>query len=499
MTIFTVEHDGFDQDQFELLLPDTPALEASRERLAHLLPHPDALLMDVFALLFKLTFKVRPEKEVEASVLLNRRIVRSLRDDPRLEALRTRSALDARRSMELLATLAGMIADGLSSRETVVASELVVGMDAKDDEARMTQLEAEKENLESLPWSEATKSQLKKGLDEDQRRLRQELKRKRGAQKKSADDLPVNFDHAMSGALEALDQGQTDVDEAMAAFGLGSGQDQRTDGVLRAELGRKLARSKKLRLLARLLGAFKEVANEARRNKIQRAPQTLHDVSQGRDLDRLLPSELLGLRRSSRLHRAFLRRYAESELLRYELRGPKQTGPMIICVDGSSSMAGSREIWSKAIALTFAEIARRQRRRCLGLIFSGGEQLWEVELSRPPRATGRARVSMDAVSGFAEHFPGGGTSFEEPLRRGLEALTEGPYRRGDLVFITDGEASVTRTLLDEVEAARRRRRFFVQGIALGEARPASLSFCDDIRTVHDLADDSLADLFAKVG
>ncbi len=496
---FTVEHDGFDRDQFASLLPDATGLEAARERLGHLLPHPDALLMDVFALLYKLTFRVRLEKELDASVLLNRRIVRSLRDDPKLEALRSHTALDARRSIEVLGPLAGLIADALSSRETVVASELVVGMDAKDDEAKLERLDAEKTHLDEMPWSEETKSDLKRSLDQDQRRLRQDLKRKRGEQKKSADDLPVSFDHAMSGALASLESGQADVDEAMAAFGIGSGQDQKTDAATRAELGRKLARSKKLRLLARLLGAFKEVANEARRNKIQRAPQTLHDVSRGRELDRLLPSELLGLRSSSKLHRAFLRRFAESELLRYELRGPKQSGPMVVCVDGSSSMAGSREIWAKAVALTFAEIARRQRRRCLGLIFSGGEELWEVELSKPPRATGRSQVSMEAVSNFAEHFPGGGTSFEEPLRRALEALTEKPYRRGDVVFITDGEASVSRPLVEDVDAARRRMRFFVQGIAVGEANPSSLGFCDDVRSVHDLADDSLADLFAKVG
>ena len=60
------------------------------------------------------------------------------------------------------------------------------------------------------------------------------------------------------------------------------------------------------------------------------------------------------------LRKDFHRRFLDQELLQYSLRGveEKGKGPMIVCLDGSSSMAGDKEIWSKAVTLTLLEIAR---------------------------------------------------------------------------------------------------------------------------------------------
>ena len=55
------------------------------------------------------------------------------------------------------------------------------------------------------------------------------------------------------------------------------------------------------------------------------------------------------------LRKDFYRRFLDQELIQYSLRGveEKGKGPMIVCLDGSSSMAGDKEIWSKAVTLTF--------------------------------------------------------------------------------------------------------------------------------------------------
>ena len=208
--------------------------------------------------------------------------------------------------------------------------------------------------------------------------------------------------------------------------------------------------------LARLVGAMRRIGVRGSASTRARSPQETHSITTGNDLGRVLPSELGGLRASgpgrlARLRRAdFLRRFVEHQLLQYRLEAPAQRGPMVICLDGSGSMQGSKELWGKAVALTLMEIARRERRRCLAIIFSSGSPPFEVELlgkGTHRRSGQRAEVRDDDVMRFAEHFPGGGTDFGPPLERALEAVTEGDYRRGDIVFITDGQATVAEPLL----------------------------------------------------
>ena len=113
---------------------------------------------------------------------------------------------------------------------------------------------------------------------------------------------------------------------------------------------------------------------------------------------------------------------------------------MIVCLDGSSSMAGEKEIWSKAVALTLLEIARRQRRRFRFVCFSSPETpLFTLDLN--PRD--HHLVREDRALDVAEYFPGGGTDFETPLDAALETLAAARYRRGDVVLITDGECRVS--------------------------------------------------------
>jgi uncharacterized protein with von Willebrand factor type A (vWA) domain len=487
-----VDHDGFDREVYESIRGRFPAVDEATQRLGRLLPHGEALVFDLFSVLYKLNVRVRPKAQVDASALMNRRIVRSVFDDPRLDELRARCALDAERAGEALGLLAHRVAEGLTTGDRVVASELMTGMEADQDERELYELKAQRAHLKDVDWPDDVKGPLARALDDDIRRAKSRIKTRRGDLDQSAEQLPVSFDHDVGGALDDLNQGMGELDEAMGALGLGSGNGK-VDSRLRLELGHRLSKSKKLRLLARLVGAFKEVAFEARRKKVSRSPQTLHDVAMGRDLDHLLPAELLGLRPGP-LHREFRRRYAENQLLHYALEGPKSKGPMVVCVDGSSSMHGSSEIWAKAVALTLVELARRQRRRCWGIIFSGGPECHEVELAAP-RATS---LAPQAVFEFAEHFPGGGTSFTEPLERALQRLTDRAYRRGDIVFITDGEAHVPPELVTRVDEARRRQGFKVRSVGIGDARLDTLkAFSDDVRRV-DPASDSLADLFYEV-
>ena len=140
------------------------------------------------------------------------------------------------------------------------------------------------------------------------------------------------------------------------------------------ELGQRLAGNEKLKKLARMVGRMKFHALALRKKVFE----TVQRRSLGGRARRRTAT--LAAPRDDSLHHPLLRkdfhrRFLDQELLQYSLRGveEKGKGPMIVCLDGSSSMAGDKEIWSKAVTLTLLEIARRQRRLIsLHLLFVGG-------------------------------------------------------------------------------------------------------------------------------
>lgn len=495
--------DGFDREVYARLVKKSKGVAQSKLQLSRLLPHPDLLLQDLFSILFKLNVVVRPAKEVSASVLIHRRLIEAVLKSPGMNELRARTELSEVECAIALPLLAERVLKSLSREYRVNPSSLAEIAEAAEKENQLDALVKEREHLDEVPFDPAMKDALARDLDRDIKNLEKEIGETHDEQSKLAANLTTDIEDKVETEVGRLPEDIDSTAEHMRGLGLGAGRGNSISGEQSFALGDKLLRSKKLRLLAKLAGAFREVAFEARRQRVARSPQTLHAIETGAALDRILPSEILGLSATRRgLHLDFLRRLAERQLLQYELIAPANRGPMVVCVDGSASMAGSKEIWAKAVALTLMEIARREKRRCLALIFSSGVPLFECELLGPkPGKGGRAEVRDEEVIRFAEHFPAGGTSFEEPLRRAVEAVSEGRYRRGDIVFITDGEATVTPDLIAEIDEQRRKHRFFIRGILVDVAHSSAATverFADEVRRVTDIAGESMADLFSAV-
>src|SRR3972149_5183062 len=77
----------------------------------------------------------------------------------------------------------------------------------------------------------------------------------------------------------------------------------------------------------------------------------VYDISLGNDIGRIIPAELSFLRHKA-LRKDFLKRLIEGRLLQYYLKEEKGRGPLVVCVDGSSSMEGHKEMWAKAVCLS---------------------------------------------------------------------------------------------------------------------------------------------------
>ena len=167
------------------------------------------------------------------------------------------------------------------------------------------------------------------------------------------------------------------------------------------------------------------------------------------------------------------------------------------CLDGSSSMAGDKEIWSKAVTLTLLEIARRQRRLFRSICFSSAETPLQV-LDLNPRE--HYEIKTKNVLDLAEYFPGGGTDFQTPLDAALECLQQSRFKKGDIVFITDGECQVSPEWAEQFRDQKEKLGFSLFSILIdvGSSSLGTLKeFSDRIITIKQFTGDEAQEIFVK--
>jgi uncharacterized protein with von Willebrand factor type A (vWA) domain len=180
-------------------------------------------------------------------------------------------------------------------------------------------------------------------------------------------------------------------------------------------------------------------------------PTEVYDIGLGSELSRLLPSELLSLK-ASPLRRDFLRRLLGRQLLTYQITGRERSGPMVILVDVSHSMAGEKELASKALAIALSEVAAGRGQPVNAMLFGHRTApLWRVDFE------GR-RPQRHEIVALAETFFGGGTDFERPISAAVELILERGEGGGQIVLISDGLCEVGERWLSRVLALRARRR-----------------------------------------
>jgi len=209
----------------------------------------------------------------------------------------------------------------------------------------------------------------------------------------------------------------------------------------------RISSSHRLRRIAELAGRLERVAAAKARSKVRPGVGEVHGIGLGglSDLARVLPSELVALRRK-RLRLAFLARLLQAKALVYEMQGrePQSRGPVVICLDESSSMReAGKDIWSKAVALALLSTATKQR-RAWHLVAFNGAITREVQISA-------GRATVNDIQQALDHGCSGGTDFNAPVLRAVEIIRQSPtMKQADVVVITDGEDSITP---DTIEAA----------------------------------------------
>ena len=441
-----VEADTYDRAAFARLSADSPAYQALLASGSKLLPHFDGFLLDLYALCYKLNIVFHPAEEVTPGATFFRVILDELRGAEALEVLRRRTVLDEHVAGLGALLLGEALLELFKSERVLTRAEM---LDLWNLEQQAEEIAERGEHADTAAQLAADRAgqtgekqlgELRQRLEREnaaaRRHLEQQSRRVAQALGDAAGRRQPRVAAQLARALAALETARDDAEQWSTQLGGG----HQSSPAAQLELGHQLARNPKLKRMAQLVGRMRESARALRRTLYERANAEVFAVGQGADLSRLLPPELLSLRHPV-LRRDFRRRLLDGELLVYALRAREQRGrgPMVVCLDGSSSMAGDKEIWAKAVTLTLLDIAARQRRRFRSICFSSAETPLQVlELN----ARQRSAPELSQVFALAEYFPGGGTDFQKPLDAALACLRADRGRRGDIVFITDGECRV---------------------------------------------------------
>jgi MoxR-like ATPase len=209
-------------------------------------------------------------------------------------------------------------------------------------------------------------------------------------------------------------------------------------------------------------------------------------------LTEMLPSEAgLLLGNSPVLRRLFLAKKVESKLLSYQLSGwcdvpslPKANpryrprlpsgpgGPIVVCLDTSWSMSGSRETLSKAVVLACVSAARKQRRSCQVVAFSNERGVMDAGEITPDPAGVRRLLE------FLSNSFGGGTDVTGALKYAMTKLGSDAMSAADVLLVTDGEIPdppVKEEMMQDLDRLKRRTGMQIHGLLVGksESKPVS--------------------------
>lgn len=291
----------------------------------------------------------------------------------------------------------------------------------------------------------------------------------------------LDLSEAINAALEAAKSIQL----ILSAFGSEEGMPERMK--LDRELISRVKSNKELAAVTRMLGRYKEIIAQKRKNSFAFGLGEKYDITSGNNIAGCLSSELalLGTKETELL---FIRKYEQKRLMQYRKRDPivKGAGDMIVLIDESDSTRGIAG-WIKAFALAMLDIAAKDKRKFALIQFSSKYQV-KTDTFEP------MKYKSEDILAAAEQFFGGGTDFETPLKEALSLMRNG-YEKADITIITDGQCTLSEEFCKELKSKLQNYKALVTGILLnknGECGESLIPFCDRVYSSKDLSEDEIA-------
>lgn len=245
--------------------------------------------------------------------------------------------------------------------------------------------------------------------------------------------------------------------------------------------------STKLLEIAKILGRYKEIIADKRKNGFAYGLGEKYDITYGNDVNSCLSSEmaLLGAPETEVL---FMRKYEQKRLMQYRKRTPivKGKGDIIVLLDESSSTIPVAN-WAKAFALAMLEIATKDKRKFALVHFSSKDEI-KTDIFIP------GEYFVEDMMEAAEHFFCSGTDFETPLNEAVRLINDG-FENADITIITDGECNISDDFCEEFKKKLLSSNSTMTGILLDKKEPCGKSleqFCDKIYHSREITEDEIA-------
>ena len=448
----SVRHDAFDMLAYEEILYQSKELQNLSTQGVQALNTFAEMAEDVFFSLYKVKPELTPLNELATEYLLNHELMSKLMESQSYQGLREYTQLDE-------------LGAGLGSKALLenLLKELEQDGDLKEVSNKI---------------NDAIKQQVAMPANEVQHILS-------GIQSTLRQVVEFATDKAVSEVEE--------VENIITSWGLNQGEFERLPYDKKLELLQVLRGQQKFRDMTKLVGRMRNLATGSRKSKLEHRIE-LHSITQGADLNHVLPQELLALRRPA-LKLDFYRRMMEKQLLQYDLNHREYMGhgPIIVLIDTSSSMRGGREVWSKGMALGLAEIAEKERRAFSYALFASSR----ADLITDDFQIGQR--SPEKLINLASAFIGGGTDFEQPLRWAIGKLQDSKFNKADIVMITDGECAIGNEFLKEMQKVQEEKQFRIYSILIGGNQRELKRWSDEVWNLTDLLDETIAkELFQKI-
>jgi hypothetical protein len=209
--------------------------------------------------------------------------------------------------------------------------------------------------------------------------------------------------------------------------------------------------------IARLAGRMMGQLSKAKANRVCAAPEEIYDVELGSDVGRLLPSELVHLGEPTEV--VLLDAIAGNRALQYAMKGSDEAGkgPLVIALDESGSMHGSRGKWAKAATVALIRTAWEDKRVCAVVHWSTSVT---TRILRPGDSAGLLAV--------LKHWFGAGNRCQLALDNSadlVDQLQAKGDRGADVILVTDGVEPMTaehEAAIDRIAA--RQARLWTIGI-----------------------------------
>lgn len=464
-----IHSDRFDQEDKDHLLEEMREFAVAEDRLTDKVTTGGSAFADAYYALVKANPELEKRNNMRPSHRVNHAVAGEMQELKEYEELRSYTTGDE------IASALGCISmePHLETLFDKLEQEQKMAQELQEQYDQMSGLQQEDYDLDAMMESLDNPTEGEAQDYQDQKsRIQQALEQ----MQKGIDQAEQDFGQAMDAATPGMKSDLKDalkgaigeasnMDQAAQTWGLDPGTLHRLPPEQRIELSRKL-NSDRFKRIAQLFGPMHRMAFAEQQRKTVHSNDEVYDLETGDDLGRLLASELLYIRHPV-LKRDFYRRFYEKNLLQFKLRGEEKLakGAIICCIDGSGSMAGENEIWSKAVGLTLLQIAKSQKREFYAIEFGGPGMMVQFDF-RDPKS-----ITPENVIAFAESFLNGGTDFHTPLSRSLDLMKEEHDRRGavkaDIVFITDGFCGVDPGWLEGFKAEQERLAFRVYGVAIG--------------------------------